>query len=391
MVNWKYEDLLKWIDDGCCENIANTITSLSICGIFNGKKISVVPPEIGQLINLESFNCSNNELTQLPKCMSRLVNLTRFKCYNNKITHLPNDMGNLINLTSIWCYSNKITHLPNNIGNLVNLDYFDCRNNNLVVIPKEIENLINLEIFDCSKNKLKYLPTFRKLNKLQYFDCHDNQLTCIINLPCENKLQYYDCHFNNIINESFWGWGCHFENLDVFCCDEEFAHNIKLNNKLNLQHAKVIVVKNENNENFFHSSDNYKNPFMYFGHALIERTINDEHFTTYHKIHMELNLMKCKYNTNIVYIDNVFIYTHKDIIDNILCMEPTEINVNSIHIENIEKIFDNIQTHVDKYNYMMNSDHKNDMLNKEREINMLNKENELLQLKLQLAEQNAKK
>ena len=61
MVEWKYDDLLEWILSGCDNKIALKVIILDI----RKSNITVLPKEIGKLINLNNFYCSNNQLTEL--------------------------------------------------------------------------------------------------------------------------------------------------------------------------------------------------------------------------------------------------------------------------------------------------------------------------------------
>ena len=78
-MEWKYNDLIKWIENGCDKLESFNVTKLYI----NNKKLIMIPPEIGNLINLQHLDCSHNKLTTLPKEISNLTNLQTLICYNN--------------------------------------------------------------------------------------------------------------------------------------------------------------------------------------------------------------------------------------------------------------------------------------------------------------------
>src|SRR3990167_10380856 len=61
------------------------ITYINISGL----KLECIPPEIGQLVNLQSLECYYNELTNLPSEIGQLVNLQKLFCFSNKLTNLP--------------------------------------------------------------------------------------------------------------------------------------------------------------------------------------------------------------------------------------------------------------------------------------------------------------
>ena len=77
-MKWNYNDLTKWIENGCDKLIGDTITKLDI---NNRYYLSTLPKEIGNLINLQKFNCSHNKLTTLPKEIGNLINLQKFICF----------------------------------------------------------------------------------------------------------------------------------------------------------------------------------------------------------------------------------------------------------------------------------------------------------------------
>ncbi|KAG4107745.1 hypothetical protein H8356DRAFT_1333277 [Neocallimastix lanati (nom. inval.)] len=65
--------------------------------------------EIENLTNLTGLNLGSNQFT--------VLNLVR-----NHLTELPNEIGNLINVISFDMRYNELTELPKEIGNLINLE-----------------------------------------------------------------------------------------------------------------------------------------------------------------------------------------------------------------------------------------------------------------------------
>src|SRR5207248_10938353 len=61
-----------------------------------------------------------------------------------KLTTIPKEIGNLINLTHFCLSNNKLTTIPKEIGNLINLRNLDLSNNELTTIPKATGGLTNL-------------------------------------------------------------------------------------------------------------------------------------------------------------------------------------------------------------------------------------------------------
>jgi Leucine-rich repeat (LRR) protein len=103
MTVWKYYDLQKWINNGCCDNVAKDVVELN-CS-YN--QLTTLPSEIGQLINLRELWCVGNQLTTLPSEIGQLINLRVLSCFENQLTRLPSEIYQLINLESLFICINK--------------------------------------------------------------------------------------------------------------------------------------------------------------------------------------------------------------------------------------------------------------------------------------------
>jgi|GEM_PF-1696338 len=106
------------------------LVNLTQLGLISGK-ITEIPPEIGNLVNLTALSLSYNEITEIPPEIENLINLERLDLFENKITELPPEIGNLVNLTKLNLDKNKITELPPEIGNLVNLETIWSKDDNI--------------------------------------------------------------------------------------------------------------------------------------------------------------------------------------------------------------------------------------------------------------------
>ena len=114
-----------------------------------------IPPEIGNLTNLEFIYLQRNDLSgNIPKEIGNLTNLYVLYLFNNNLTgEIPPEMGNMENLSLLWLGENDLTG----------------------EIPKEFENLSNLQTLDLGDNDLtgsipSYLGTFPRLSNLSLFD-----------------------------------------------------------------------------------------------------------------------------------------------------------------------------------------------------------------------------
>jgi len=113
-----------WLSDRpICDWYGITCTNghvLEIVLMSNGLK-GKLPPEIGQLTNLDYLNLKNNELTGLPPEIGQLSNLLGLILSNNQLTELPEEIGQLSNLYWLWLDGNLLTELPSEICQLPNL------------------------------------------------------------------------------------------------------------------------------------------------------------------------------------------------------------------------------------------------------------------------------
>ena len=114
----------------------------------------ILPPEIGDLANLQLLNLGANELTHLPPEIGNLTNLEWLYLLENQFSSLPTEIGNLINLQVLWLGYNQLSSLPTEIGNLANLRVISLYSNKLSSLPPQIENLDNLQTLQLDYNEL---------------------------------------------------------------------------------------------------------------------------------------------------------------------------------------------------------------------------------------------
>src|SRR3990167_1640968 len=142
--------------------------------------LTSLPKEIGNLVNLRYLMLTDNLLTSLPKEIGNLVQLHHLSLNSNKLTSLPKEIGNLVQLNNLDLYTNNLTNIPEEIGNLVNLSVLVLTANLLTSIPKEIGNLVNLTYLNSTNNKLTSLPKeIGNLVNLENLNLDRNNLTMI--------------------------------------------------------------------------------------------------------------------------------------------------------------------------------------------------------------------
>ena len=140
-----------------------------------------IPPELGDLSNLENLYLSSNDLTEIPTQLGNLSNLENLYLSSNDLTEIPPELGNLSNLENLYLRDNQLTgRIPPQLGNLSNLENLDLSSNDLTEIPPELGDLSNLENLDLSSNDLTRIPTqLGDLANLENLYLASNDLTRI--------------------------------------------------------------------------------------------------------------------------------------------------------------------------------------------------------------------
>ena len=108
----------------------------------------VVPPGLGNLVNLRELLLSDNRLRgSIPPELGSLDNLTRLELDDNELTGtIPASLGNLINLTLLELDDNELTGtIPASLGNLIYLTELELHGNRLTeTIPTSLSKLTAL-------------------------------------------------------------------------------------------------------------------------------------------------------------------------------------------------------------------------------------------------------
>jgi internalin A len=142
--------------------------------------LTELPPEIGQLINLQVLYLSDNQLSALPPEIGQLVNLQELYLFGNQLTELPPEIGQLANLQVLEIYYNRLSALPPEIGQLANLQTLSLRGNQLTELPPEIGQLHNLRGLTLDLNQLSALPPeIGQLVNLQTLSLYNTQLSAL--------------------------------------------------------------------------------------------------------------------------------------------------------------------------------------------------------------------
>ena len=112
---------------------------------LNGFRLSMLPPEIGQLTALTSLHVDYNQLSTLPPEIGQLTALKRLDLMNNQLSTLPPEIGQLAALTTLRLNNNQLRTLPPEIGRLVRLERLILENNMLKILPESLNDLRSLK------------------------------------------------------------------------------------------------------------------------------------------------------------------------------------------------------------------------------------------------------
>jgi internalin A len=127
--------------------------------LLRGNRLTELPPDIGRLRQLRVLALDDNALSGLPPEIGRLRALERLTVSANFLVDLPAEVGDLSNLESLTVSRNRLTSLPAEICRLGNLETLAVSGNRLTVVPPEFGELANLNLLSLADNRLVSLPS----------------------------------------------------------------------------------------------------------------------------------------------------------------------------------------------------------------------------------------
>ncbi|MBB6460752.1 T9SS type A sorting domain-containing protein [Flammeovirga kamogawensis] len=116
---------------------------------LNGKILSTLPADFGQLTELSTLNLSNNSFSSLP-ILSTLSKLTSFQLGNNLFASIPATVTDLTQLEVLALNNNQITLVESSISNLTNLTDLSIQENFLT--------FEDIELLPQTSNSRTYSP-----------------------------------------------------------------------------------------------------------------------------------------------------------------------------------------------------------------------------------------
>ncbi|MYB06842.1 MAG: hypothetical protein F4Y24_10855 [Gemmatimonadetes bacterium] len=179
-------DTGQWIDNNISGPIPpelGNLANLERMQFYANSLTGSIPPELGNLANLTLLDFNANDVSgPIPAELGELANLTTLTLYGNNLSGpIPPELGNLGNLTELWLGDNRLTgQVPSELGNLSGLVSLFLNDNILIgPIPPELGNLANLEHLDFRNNRLTgpIPPELGNLSRLEQLYVRNNRFS----------------------------------------------------------------------------------------------------------------------------------------------------------------------------------------------------------------------
>ena len=134
------------------------VIRLSLPGLSPSKLTGSIPPELGDLTNLEEIVIHSNRLSgSIPPELGNLASLRVMRLSWNLLEGtIPGELGRLTSLETMNLDHNLlVSGIPPEIGNLSNLKELRLQNNRLSgTIPHELGDLVSLTVLEIGNNDL---------------------------------------------------------------------------------------------------------------------------------------------------------------------------------------------------------------------------------------------
>ncbi|XP_061988449.1 MDIS1-interacting receptor like kinase 2-like isoform X3 [Rosa rugosa] len=197
-----------WTGISC--NAAGSISRINLTnsGIPGNNITGTIPPEIGNLTQLQLLNLSSNHLVgNIPVELGRLTSLGKLILKDNQLSGgIPQELGSLTELEYLDLSTNKLSQsIPSSLGNFLKLHHINASNNKLSQkIPFQFRSLTQLSVLDLSHNGLdREIPTeLSNLKSLVTLNLSHNNLSGVIPKSFDELrgLDHIDISYNQ-----FWG------------------------------------------------------------------------------------------------------------------------------------------------------------------------------------------
>jgi len=153
--------------------------------ILSQNALHELPDGIGKLKKLSILKADMNDLDELTPAIGGLSSLTELILTHNSLDCLPSSIGKLHKLNHLNIDENRLVVLPSEIGSCTRLTVLSARNNDLSKVPRQIGNCRNLAVLDLSGNRLPNLPVTVSSLPLKALWLSSNQSQSILKLQVE--------------------------------------------------------------------------------------------------------------------------------------------------------------------------------------------------------------
>ncbi|MFB2922126.1 ADP-ribosylation family protein [Aerosakkonema funiforme] len=131
-------------------------------------RIDTLPPEIGELTQLESLNLNYNNLKDLPEELGRLSNLQELYLVGNYLDRIPDAICNLTQLRKLDLRENPLAEICDRIGKLTLLEELCLGHENLTKFPVSLCRLTSLKkLYITASNIAELPPEIGKISALE--------------------------------------------------------------------------------------------------------------------------------------------------------------------------------------------------------------------------------
>jgi len=161
----KFDDSLNYFE---IPEFTFKLVNLTTLVINDHQRISEIPNELCDLINLEKLALCNLNISSLPDDIHKLSKLISLDIANNRgLSSFPDNFSKLTTLQYLIAMKNSFDNIPLCVFSLTNLITLDFYNNDIHEIPADICKLINLESIKLTENLIGSInPNFYQLKKL---------------------------------------------------------------------------------------------------------------------------------------------------------------------------------------------------------------------------------
>ena len=127
-------------------------TNVNELKIFTNFLSETVPDRLSTLSSLKKLvlSCSASQqgkgISYLPYNFGNLPNLTSLDLCGNQFRDFPSCICNLKKLKKLYLNGCGVTSIPSSIASLENLEELDLSSNALTILPEELFSLANIEI-----------------------------------------------------------------------------------------------------------------------------------------------------------------------------------------------------------------------------------------------------